>query len=495
MSITTEQPPSGDPGSKSEMPEKHLKANVLSLFDSTAVAVASVAPAYSIASTIALVVAAVGLTSPAVILVSFVPVLAVAFAYYYMNRQDPNCGASYSWIARTVSPYLGWINGWVQVAASVIFCTSAAILIGQNTLSFLNTLGLVGSNAVASTYWTAFVASLWFILITWIVLVGIRATANFQWVLVAVEYIAVIIFSVAAVIKVLSSHPHGSTGFHLAWLNPLHLNGVQGLAAGAVLGVFFFWGWDTSSNLNEESKESDENPGRAGIISMFLLLAVFLINSVAMQMLVPSAEIQKQGGNALYYFAQQVMPAPWNYIILLAILTSTVATTQTTLLPASRITLAMARDRVFPAVFAMVNKAWLTPVFGTIILAGISFIGIWLTTFSSSVNSVFGSLISNIGVLVAFYYGVTGIGSAWAYRKVLTKKLSLFIFAGVAPFLGGVFLLWIGYQVVAQSGVSASLPVLVTVGLGIPLAIFTRMLSKGDFFKVKTVSYDLSKFE
>lgn len=486
MSMTIEQPPGGGTD------EVHLKSNVLSLFDSTAVAVASVAPAYSIASTIGLVVAAVGFTSPAIILVSFLPVLAIAFAYYYLNKQDPSCGASYSWVSRTMSPYLGWFNGWVQVAASVLFCTSAAVLIGQNTLSFLNTLNVIGSGTAASIYWTAFASSLWFIFITWICVVGIRATANFQWVLVAIEYVAVIIFSIIAIFKVLANHPHGSSSFSFAWLNPLNIHGVSGLAAGAALGVFFFWGWDTSSNLNEESQDSAETPGIAGINSMFLLLVVFLVNNIAMQMLVPSAVIQKQGGNALFYFAQQVLPKPWNYIMLLAILSSTVATTQTTLLPASRITLSMARDGVFPGIFAKIHKKWLTPVAGTVVLAALSFIGIWLTTFSSSVNSVFANMVGDIGVLVAFYYGVTGIGSAWAYRKVLTRKPSLLFFAGILPFIGGVFLIWIGYQVVSQSGLSTSLPILITLGAGIPLVLIARFTARTNFFKVKTVAYELA---
>ena len=52
-----------------------------------------------------------------------------------------------------------------------------------------------------------------------------------------------------------------------------------------MLGVFFFWGWDTATNLNEESKNSTKTPGHAGIIAMFLLLLVFVINIVAAQML------------------------------------------------------------------------------------------------------------------------------------------------------------------------------------------------------------------
>src|ERR1700730_11166975 len=86
----------------------HLKHGTLSLFDSVMIATASVAPAYSLAAPMGLMVAAVGLQAPAAIIASFFPVLFIALAYFYMNRQDPNCGASYTWISRTLNPYLGW---------------------------------------------------------------------------------------------------------------------------------------------------------------------------------------------------------------------------------------------------------------------------------------------------------------------------------------------------------------------------------------------------
>ena len=95
--------------------ESALKTNTLTLFDTTVIATSSVAPAYTLAATAAFLVAAVGLASPAAILVGFLPVLCIAVAYYYLNRQDPNCGASYSWVSRTLNPYIGWISGWIQL--------------------------------------------------------------------------------------------------------------------------------------------------------------------------------------------------------------------------------------------------------------------------------------------------------------------------------------------------------------------------------------------
>jgi hypothetical protein len=52
-----------------------LRAGELNLFDSAVVAVSSVAPAYSLAATIGFLFGAVAYAGPAVIIVSFVPML------------------------------------------------------------------------------------------------------------------------------------------------------------------------------------------------------------------------------------------------------------------------------------------------------------------------------------------------------------------------------------------------------------------------------------
>ena len=117
------------------------------------IATSSVAPAYTLAATVGFLVAVVGLASPAAILVGFVPVLCIAIAYYYLNRQDPNCGASYSWVSRTLSPHIGWIGGWIQLAANVLFCAAAPLVAGAYTLQLLNSLfpSFVTADATSNT--------------------------------------------------------------------------------------------------------------------------------------------------------------------------------------------------------------------------------------------------------------------------------------------------------------------------------------------------------
>src|SRR5205807_129550 len=92
------------------------------------IAVASTAPGYSLAATLGFIVAVkgVGLQAPAVLIVSFVPMLCIAAAYNYMNRADPDCGTSFIWVTRGLGPQLGWLSGWAIVAADVIVMATLA---------------------------------------------------------------------------------------------------------------------------------------------------------------------------------------------------------------------------------------------------------------------------------------------------------------------------------------------------------------------------------
>ena len=483
--------PFGAPVPRSEEPSA-LRADELNLFDSTAVAVSSVAPAYSLASTLGLIFAVVGVGyfGPAVMLVSFVPVTFIAVAYFHLNRRQPDAGASYAWLSHTVSPYVGWFNGWVQIATSVLFCVSAPLLAGSYSLQLFKSLGWIGDSAASSIWWTAIIGALFLSLVTFICIYGIRWTTNFQWVLVMIEYIAVLVFSVGGIIKVIASHPKGSSGFHLNWFWPGHIGGYTALAGGVALAVFFFWGWDTSLNLSEESKTSSKTPGQAGIISMFLLLFVFVLNFVAVEMLVPQAEIIKQGPNVLFYFGEQFAGHWAGYVMIFAVITSTVATTQTTLLPAARISFSMARDGVFPKIFSSVHAKFLTPAVGTLVLSFVALFGILLTTGSTSVNQVFTYLISDIGVLVAFYYGATGLACAWAFRKAAFEKTSFFFMGILFPAISGLFMFWVGFEVVRGSWGRPVVPIFVIFGLGVPLVILAKIRHKGTFFSTKPIAYE-----
>jgi amino acid transporter len=391
-----------------------------------------------------------------------------------------------------VHPTVGWYNGWIQIATSVIFCTTAPLVAGTYTLQFMHSaLHVVNASAITNSKDIAIIAALWLFLVAFICIVGIRWTTNAQWVMVLIEYICVVGFSIGGIIKVWVSHPVHSVAFNIGWLDPMHIHGWTAMAAGLSLGVFFFWGWDTALNLNEESKNATHIPGRAGLISIWLLLLIFVLNIVAAQMLLGPKVLATKGAGVLFYFGQQFAGSWASYVMIFAVLSSTVATTQTTLLPTGRITYAMARDGVFPTVFASIHPKYKSPAVGTLILALISLFGIMLTTFSASSGNVFNNLVANIGVLVAFYYGITGVACAWAFRKTLGQSLRANGTMIYLPLLGGIALLFVCYQVM-KSGGSTVWPDIVMLALGLPLLLLAMVAKRGktDFFTQPRVSYD-----
>src|ERR1700730_13672116 len=111
--------------------DKGLKSGALGLISTTIIATASVAPAYSLAATLGLVVAAVGLQSPAVAVLAFGPMLFTSIGYSELNNADPDCGATFTWATRAFGPKTGWAGGWGIIAADILVMASLGQVAGQ----------------------------------------------------------------------------------------------------------------------------------------------------------------------------------------------------------------------------------------------------------------------------------------------------------------------------------------------------------------------------
>src|SRR3954447_1988073 len=143
--------------------DKGLKSGALGYLSNLVIGVASTAPGYSLAATLGFITAVVAFHAPAVMIVSFVPMLLIAAAYYYMNKADPDCGTSFTWVTRAMGPRLGWLTGWVIVASDVVVMAALAYIAGR--YSFL-LFGL--DDAAENLLDVSIVAALWIVVMTWI---------------------------------------------------------------------------------------------------------------------------------------------------------------------------------------------------------------------------------------------------------------------------------------------------------------------------------------
>jgi len=430
-----------------QVADKGLKTGALGLISSVVIGVASTAPAYSLAATLGFVVVAIGLQAPAVALLAFVPMLLTSIGYSEMNKADPDCGTTFTWATRAFGPKAGWAGGWAIVAADVLVMASLAQVAGAYVFDLFNTSSIGGNPASG---WVLLAGIIWIILMTAICYVGIEVSANFQKIRLSVEVVMLLVLSVVALVKVGNGHaPVGSMHPSLTWFNPFKAH-LSAFISGLVLFLFIYWGWDTAVAVNEETKDRNRTPGLAAIISTVLLLVTYLLVTTSVQ---AYAGIGSKGiglgntanqGDVLSVLGGSIFGSSGfgqvlSHLLILMVLSSAAASTQTTILPTARTTLSMAAYKALPRAFAKIHPRFLTPTVSTVVMGLIS-IALYIPMNYASHGLVISDAVTAIGLYIAFYYGLTGFACVWYYRATLTQNARNLWMRGILPGLGGVIL-------------------------------------------------------
>ena len=412
--------------------EKGLKTGAIGFVSSVVIGVASTAPGYSLAASLGFVVIAVGFQAPAALLVAFVPMFLIAGSYYSMNRVDPDCGTSFTWVTKGIGPKSGWIAGWALLLADILVMASLSQIAGQYT--FL----LFGADKLAaSVFWVTVVGVIWIVVMTWICYVGIELSAKTQWFLLGAEIVTLALFVVIALWKVYAGDFPDSVNPSLSWLNPFDVSATA-MTAGVLTAIFIYWGWDTAVAVNEETTDATRTPGIAAVVSTLLLLGIYIGVSYAAiavhgpQFLVDNAD------EVLNPLGQDVMPYGLDKLLIIAILTSASASTQTTILPGTRAALSMAAHGAAPKRFASIHPGHLTPGFATIVYGVISVVYYVALTMVS--GNILNDSITATGLMIVFYLGITGVACVIYFRKALFNDLRTFALAGLGPALGALMM-------------------------------------------------------
>ncbi len=409
---------------------KGLSSGALGLFASIVIGVASVAPAYSLAATVGILAGIVGLASPFIFFVGFIPMILVASGFYYMNRADPDCGETFIWTSRAFGAPLGWIIGFAAVASSVIVMANLVQIAAYYMWLMLGLDSLANS-----VFWTTVGGVAWIVIVGFFVAVGIKVSAKAQYVLMALQMIPLILFAVWALIKGYVDHPKGFAPIRLSWFFTTHLSASQ-IAAGVVLAVFLYWGWDTVLAVNEESEDSSHMPGVSAVLNTIILVLMYVLITAAMQGYHGAAFLANNPDDVFSPIARDVMGSTWDKLVFLCIFTSGAASALTTMLPLTRQTLSMAAHKSLPKIFGRIHTKYMTPFWGTVILSALSILWYVLLTWWNP-NALLDA-ISAIGVMVCIAYGGTGLAATVYYRKEIFKSVKNFLLIGVAPTLGAI---------------------------------------------------------
>ena len=448
--------------------QPHLAENAIGFVDSLVIGLASTAPAYSLAAVIGSVTVIVGVSAPAALLLSFVPMFLIAGAFFYMNRADPDAGTTFSWVTRTLGPYAGWIGGWAVCTTGILVIGSLADVGARYTYLLVGWDGAAGSKLAVTLLAVAYI-----VVMTGVCILGTELSARVQNVMIIAQVAALLVFAGVALGKVWSGDAAtGSIDPSWSWLSPFEIESRDALVASLLLGVFIYWGWESAVNLCEETTDSRFVPGLSALTSTVVLLVTYV--SVAMAV-VAFAGLERLGefdddDALLGALAVDVLSDPWDSLVLLAIVTSAIASTQTTIIPASRTALSMARSGAYPAVLARIHPRYRTPYVSTAVVAALAIV--WYVPANLISESFLFDSLSALAIMIAFYYALSGIACIVYYRHELRRSVWNFLVIGVGPAVGALLLGWLFVEASRSlSNPDDSYSGQTILGLAAPLAI------------------------
>jgi amino acid transporter len=458
-----------------------LRENAVSLWGDFVVSIANVAPSSSVAYTLALLVAFAGHVSPLAVLVTGVGMFLCAMGYASLNRWRAHAGAPYVWVGEAISPTVGAGTGFLNIFVSTF------ANVGNITLAGAYLLFVLFPTRTFSSPVTWVVAAAIMGILVWLAIRGIRPSVYVQTGLIVIEYTAMISFVVLALIHEAS----GAGGATLPSLSDFTIShavagvgGFKGLAEAAVPCGFLYLGWEATAVLGEESTRRTVNPGRAMLLGTGFLTLWYTFLIVVFEGVSSQAQVLAHGTDALAYAGQLLVPGFLGRALPLAVLIAVIGTCQIQMIEPSRILFALARDRIIPHVFGLINRAHQTPWAGLLILAAIPPMLLIPYLASTSANHAIGDIISADGMFGLFMYFVIALSSVWFYRAHVTRSAVTFLALGVLPLLGGLFMgVIFFYGLTTQKAVVAWVAVAgVALAFGIGALVVWRAAPTSPFF-------------
>ncbi|MCG6495289.1 APC family permease [Kitasatospora sp. A2-31] len=463
----------------------------LGLLDGAAIAASSTAATSSIGIGLGLTAGVVGLHLPAIMLLAFLPVLAIAGGYGRLNQVDPDAGSSYRWVGRTLNPWLGFLTGWVNTVGTVVFMaytttvTGSAIvqLLGQATVHSVAGLRLDPDSTLQCTL----IGLAVLIAASLVAVRGLDLAARLQKYLLVFEYGVLLAFCGYGLFA-------GDQPFSLQWFNPFDIPSLSALAQGMVLAVFCYWGFESVFSVGEEVRDP-RDASRAGLLALVVMMLLFLLAGTAFQRVLPLDELADNGAQGLAYFGSKLADQPLAALPLIALTLSAVASLQASVIPTARGLYAMGRDGVLGPVWTRLHAKHLTPAAGTLLITGIACVLALLSIAIPTVGDLISAAVNAIGIVVALYYALTAVASAVRFRHLLRTAPLEGLRAVVGPLLGAVVLLLVGgylawtfydsadhFELSADNGWFELLVPVLMIGTGLVAAAWARWRRRSAYF-------------
>jgi amino acid transporter len=469
----------------SPSPGARLEPDAIGAAQDTIIGMASSAPAATVGLTFAGLAVTAAYGGGLILLLTAIPMLIIANAYRRLNLWKANTGASFEWVGRSINPYLGFLTGWLMIAAYIIGTTAEVLILGPSVLA------VFGSSSTNKWAYVGIGVVMGLIMLV-IAVVGIKLTARVQVSMAAVEYLILIGLAIAGLVWVLSHHP-GSVPITKGWFSLSGVDGKGDAVSAFLAAVFVYGGWDGTLYVNEEVKHRRVNPGRAAILAVALLAIIYTLSQVGFQGVLSPSKLAAaaENGTALVTVAEALGGGFWGKAMALSIALSVIATTGTGIVLGARIVYGMASYRVLPEFLGSVSRRYATPAVSSIVV-GLLIIVISAVYFlATSVQNAFNDVIAVTGFLFSIFYVLTALAAMTYYRRRITGSAWDFVTVGVLPLAAAGFLGWVFVLSFSRATWSQRWSLIGIVIAGLVLLVVARFVLRSAFFQLPRESEEV----
>ena len=324
--------------------EAELK-RALGLFDATAISIGAIIGAgiFVVTGIVA------GLAGPSVvvsIVVAGVIASFTALSFAQLSAYMPKEGGGYQYTYRMVSPYAGFLAGWMWIFSNLFVGAAVSLGFANYLVALVPALSENAVNAVAVAFCLLF---------TFLNYVSVRQSAIVNNVLV-VSKILILVFFIAL-----------GLGFvNFRNFSPFVPYGFLGVLKGTSLIFFAYFGYARITILAEEVKDASRTIPRAIILALVLSTVLYaLIGFVAVGLV---------GSNSLSQSASPLADAigvtgnsTAVFVVSLGAIIATASVLLMTILGVSRMTFAMARNGQLPTFLSQIHPKFQTPHYAVLI--------------------------------------------------------------------------------------------------------------------------------
>ena len=363
-------------------------------------------------------IAAAENAGPAIVLSFALAAVGCAFAgmcYSEFATMIPIAGSAYTYAYATMGEFIAWVIGWDLVLEYAVGAATVSISWSRYVVSLAHTWGIdLPAQLIASPWQSVQLpdgtevhgiinlpAVLVVVLISILLMTGIRESATVNTVVVTIKVAVVIVFIAAGWAFI---QPANHQPFIPANTGTFGEFGWSGILAGAGTIFFAYIGFDAVSTAAQEAREPQRTMPIGIIGSLVICTVLYVTFAYVMTGLVHYTQFRGHAAPA----ALAIAATPYTWLrsaVNLAIIAGLTSVILVMLLGQSRVFFSMSRDGLLPRIFSDIHPKWRTPwrsnfLFMLFVSVFSAFVPISVVGHMTSIGTLFAFVIVCAGVLV-----------------------------------------------------------------------------------------------